>query len=62
MHPEKFRMGTDFVYSVVTTETMNYHDAVEYCQTEHGASLPIFQSSHDANWITIDQEIQRNGK
>lgn len=41
---------------------MNFFEATDYCQSTHGATLPIFQSRMGPNHVTIDQEVTLNGK
>ena len=36
---------------------MNYFEAVDYCETTHGATLPIFQTKMGPNHLTVDQEV-----
>ena len=61
-YPDKFRMGTDYVFSVTSEEKMTYEDGVEFCRTKHNATQPIFYTRKDANLLTIDQELELNGE
>lgn len=56
MHPEKKRMGSDYVYIAPSPAvSLNYHDAVEYCLTNHNAELPKIYRREDMLGIMIAQ-------
>ena len=61
MHPEKLRMGSDYVY-VTSSTTFTYHEAVDYCLSNHDAEIPTLLQREDVNHISIYQRIEQNSK
>ena len=65
MYPDKFRMGTDFVYvtpPLSLAPSYTYREAVEYCASSHNAFLPTIQNRLDAFHIGVEQEIDQDRK
>ena len=62
MHPEKIRRGSHFVYnSEKSTTYMNFHDATEYCYTNHAAELPSVYIQEDSYSLAAVIYAERNG-
>ena len=58
MHPEKKRMGSNFVYIHPSPHiSKNYHDGLEYCLDTHGAQLPIIHRKEDLLGMLIGERI-----
>ena len=63
MHPDKDRMATDFVYVTPSASTTyNFHEATEFCVTNHNGVLPTITTREDALQIQTYQNIEVNGK
>ena len=62
MHPEKQRMGTDYVYVVPSdTTSYTYTQAADFCASNHNGDLPTIYSRLDARNLEFSQENFYNG-
>ena len=61
MHPEKLRMGTDYVYATAPS-SYKYYDAVEYCVFTYNASLPTITTREDSLHIATHHFTELNGE
>ena len=60
MHPDKLRMGSNYVYTTPVIKV--FQDGVEHCVNEHNAELPTIHDIQDVKEIQAWLMIETNGK